>query len=539
MSDGPLFLGVDLGSQSLKLFIVDQHLEPVTESSVQFDSDLPHYQTTNGFHHFEGGRVTCPAGLWVEALERGFAGLKAKKAPLDRVVGISGSAQQHGSVYLNKGTLHVLQNLDAGRTLLEQLGGCFTVPECPVWMDSSTTRECKELESAVGGADALAKVTGSVAYERFTGNQIAKLIKDHPKEMAECERICLVSSFLASLLAGTYAPIDVSDGSGMNLLDIHRRAWCPAALAGTGKGYPLGPRLGGVVDSHQEVGVISQFWTSRYGLPKECSVFAFSGDNNNALVGLKLGGKDIAISLGTSDTLFTSLAHASPGRTGHVFAHPVLPGQYMAMLCYSNGSLTREFVNGGTDWDAFNRALQNTPPGNGGRLGFYYKSVEIAPQGAQGVHRFDPSGRRVDTFGKEEDVRGVVESQCMRMRLHATRLGLEISPEKRIFVTGGASRSTPLLQVIADVFGCPVFKDAKGAVQAAAFGAAMRAVHGWTVQRRGGDAGELYESMLAAKDTAEKLVSPRPEASRVYASMLEKYARIEGEIARGAGASNL
>ena len=35
--------------------------------------------------------------------------------------------------------------------------------------------ECRELEDAVGGAQALSDLTGSRAYERFTGVQIARV----------------------------------------------------------------------------------------------------------------------------------------------------------------------------------------------------------------------------------------------------------------------------------------------------------------------------------------------------------------------------
>ena len=100
-------------------------------------------------------------------------------------------------------------------------------------MDSSTSAECRHLENAIGGPLELAKRSGSRAYERFTGNQISKIYKSNRTAYENCERISLVSSFIASLFLGDYAPIDYSDGSGMNLLNIRTKNW-DAELAEVG-----------------------------------------------------------------------------------------------------------------------------------------------------------------------------------------------------------------------------------------------------------------------------------------------------------------
>lgn len=54
----------------------------------------------------------------------------------------------------------------------QALAGCFARRDCPIWADSSTTRECHELEEALGGPKAVAEATGSAAYCRFSGNQV-------------------------------------------------------------------------------------------------------------------------------------------------------------------------------------------------------------------------------------------------------------------------------------------------------------------------------------------------------------------------------
>lgn len=43
--------------------------------------------------------------------------------------------------------------------------GSFSVLNSPVWMDSSSSQQCNDLQAAVGGALRLAEITGSRAYE--------------------------------------------------------------------------------------------------------------------------------------------------------------------------------------------------------------------------------------------------------------------------------------------------------------------------------------------------------------------------------------
>jgi xylulokinase len=109
------------------------------------------------------------------------------------------------------------------------------MPDSPIWMDSSTAAECRALEAKLGGPARVAELTGSRAFERFTGNQIAKQVRLYPEQMANTERISLVSSFVASLFWGDYAPIDAGDGAGMNLMGIQRNRQKIEAARNMGK----------------------------------------------------------------------------------------------------------------------------------------------------------------------------------------------------------------------------------------------------------------------------------------------------------------
>lgn len=89
--------------------------------------------------------------------------------------------QQHGSVYWSNSAEELLRTLDPEKSLLDQLvPRAFSISNSPIWQDSSTTQECEELEAVVGGAQALAELTGSRAYERFTGSQINKVSMFRP-----------------------------------------------------------------------------------------------------------------------------------------------------------------------------------------------------------------------------------------------------------------------------------------------------------------------------------------------------------------------
>ena len=185
---------------------------------------LPEYRTAGGVHT-SGRKVTAPTIMWVHALDMLMDKLRVAGVEFWRVAGISGAGQQHGSVYWRRGAQQILTDCQPDKFLHQQLASAFSVQDSPIWMDSSTSEQCQQLEEAVGGPAKLSEITGSRAYERFTGSQIAKLRQQRPECYNNTERISLVSSFAASLFTGRIVGIDWADAGGMNLLDIKSKTW--------------------------------------------------------------------------------------------------------------------------------------------------------------------------------------------------------------------------------------------------------------------------------------------------------------------------
>lgn len=518
------FLGFDFSTQQLKVVAIDGDLEVILQSSVQFDSELPEFRTRGGVHiHEDKLTVTSPALMFVKALDVLLEKMRSAGFDFSRVRAVSGSGQQHGSVFWRKGARQTLKHLDPQKHLHLQLQECFALQDCPVWMDSSSSDQCQFLEEAVGGAQRLADVTGSRAYERFTGSQIAKIYRSKPEEFSETERISLISSFASSLFLGDYAPIDFSDGSGMNLMDIFERRWSQVCLDAAAP--QLADRLGDLTPSAAVLGCVSPYYSERFGFAQSCKVVAFTGDNPGSLAGMRLQEGDLAVSLGTSDTVFLWIRDPRPSIEGHIFCNPVDCSAYMALICFKNGSFTRERIRdecAGGSWERFSSALSSTPMGNHGNLGMYFDVMEITPP-AVGVHRFNAEGQRVSAFEQDVEIRAVLEGQFLAKRVHAEKLGYKILPGTRVLATGGASSNKDILQVLSDVFNAPVYTI--DVTDSACLGCAYRALHALEAER-----GASFSETLRNAPDPQLAVRPTPGAQEVYTPLMLRYAALEAQL---------
>ena len=431
-----MFLGLDCSTQSLSALILDAPEGKILhEASVNFERDFPHFKTTSGFIHGDvEGEVFSNPTMWLEALDALFAKLVADEVDLSNIEAISGSGQQHATVYLNDKFGPTLASLNPSKGLAEQIKPCLTRPLSPIWMDSSTGAECDEISAAVGSDEEVCRRSGSTTTQRFSGPQIRRFSKLSPDAWDQTASVHLNSSFLASIIAGESVSIDHGDGAGMNLMNLASGNWDADLVNATAP--DLSGKLPSLAPSNTITGTVSSYFSEKYQLNPAAKVAVWSGDNPCSLVGMGAASSGkMVISLGTSYTLFAAMERplTDPNGFGHVFGNPC--GNFMSLICFSEGALALEKLRSELDitWEQFSDAAL---------------SQETSP------------------------VRSLLDEQFINMKTHSNWMG---ETPNTIYVTGGASQNQGICQTIANIFNANVQR--MGTSASASLGAAMRAAH--------------------------------------------------------------
>uniref|UniRef100_A0A2M3ZHE4 Xylulose kinase n=1 Tax=Anopheles braziliensis TaxID=58242 RepID=A0A2M3ZHE4_9DIPT len=539
-STNETYLGFDLSTQKLKAVLLNFRLDNVAHAEVMFDSDLPEFRTTGGVN---AGRAKnefyVHPVMWIKAVDMVLDRMIMQGADLSTVVALSGTAQQHGCLFWSRAGIESLRNLDADKFLHAQIDdSAFTIHRTPIWMDATTSLQCEEMETAVGGRQKMVEITGSKCYERFSGPQIRKIFQNRPDCYRNTERISLVSSFLASIFIGDVAPIDCADGSGMNLLDIRSQDWSELCLNACAPG--LYAKLDKPSPTSSVIGNIGSFFVKRYNFNATCKVVTFTGDNLSALAGINVGQDWLVLSLGTSDTVMMKLNSPSNFSEGHVLVHPTDEG-YMGLLCFRNGSLVRESFKreeANDSWEHFNELLDSTPRGNFGNIALHFISKEILPP-VRGTLRWNKTSSLENAeqakgvlkySSPQSEIRALIEGQMLTRKSYATEMGFSFGEKTKILATGGASVNHSILQVVADVFNAQVYT--QKTTEAALLGAAYRAKYVLYIHRaKATVAGDNNLSMPSyydfiakfKQDSPSHVCDPSKDSEEIYGPMMKRY----------------
>ena len=428
-------IGVDIGTSGTKTVLFDATGQVIASATEEY----PLYQPQNGWAEQD------PADWWGAAHRTIRAVLEQSGVNPADVAGVGLSGQMHGLVMLD----------DAGSVLRRSI----------IWCDGRTGKECAEITERVG-KKRLIEITANPALPGFTAGKILWVRKNEPELYQKCRHILLPKDYIRYKLCGVFAT-EVSDASGMNLMDIPGRCWSEEILSQLEIDRALLPDM---FESYEISGRITPESTKLTGLLSGTPVVGGGGDNAAAAVGTGVVEEGKAFTtLGTSGVIF---AHSDkvtidPEGRVHTFCAAV-PGAWTVMSCTLAAGLSLKWLR-----DNFVHGEMQTAEGMG--VDPYYlmdKQAERAPIGANRLiylpylmgersPLLDENSRGV-FFGlsaihtKYDMLRAVLEGVSFSQRncLDVLR-GMGV-PTAEMFACGGGGSSPLWRQMLADVYGCPV-----------------------------------------------------------------------------------
>src|SRR6266481_4585370 len=200
-----LLLGIDSGTQSTKVLVVDSRDGKVLASAAQAYDLIPNLPA--------GAKEQHPH-TWRDATGSAIRqALRQAKAVAAEVHAIGVSGQQHGFVPLDK-------------------AGAVIRP-AKLWCDTSTAAECDEITEKLGGAKATIRALGNAVLPGFTASKILWLKKHEPKNYLQLATVLLPHDYLNFWLTGEKV-MEYGDASGTALLDVRKRKWAGAVLDAIG-----------------------------------------------------------------------------------------------------------------------------------------------------------------------------------------------------------------------------------------------------------------------------------------------------------------
>lgn len=416
-------IGIDIGTSGTKTVLFDLDGNIIKSKTAEYQI----YQPCNGWAEQN------PEDWWNAVRET------LEYVGTENVAGIGLSGQMHGLVMLDKD----------GEVIRPAI----------IWCDQRTAKECEEITGIIG-RDRLVELTANPALTGFTASKIMWVKKHEPENYARCRHILLPKDYIRYKLTGEFAT-DVSDASGMQLLDVKKRCWSDEVLEKLDIDRALLPR---VYESTEVTGYYK-------GIP----VAAGGGDNACAAVGCGAVTEGRAFTtVGTSGVVYAHTDTPIIDKLGrvHTFCCAV-PGKWHVMGVTQAAGLSlkwfKENFANNISYHEMDEMAKSVPPGAEGLLYLPYLMGERTPH-------LDPNARGV-FFGisamheKKHFVRAVMEGVAYSLRDCTEVLKEMHIPIDNMLVVGGGAKSALWREIMAGVYGMPV--QLMSSQEGAAYGAAI------------------------------------------------------------------
>jgi len=458
------FLGVDCGTQSTKVLLVDAASEEVLGVGRAAHKLV---------ERADGTREQDP-DWWVAALQTAARAALADAGV--EVAGVGVSGQQHGLVCLDA----------ADRP----------VRPAKLWNDTTTVHECEQLLDAVGGVQAAIALTGNTFLVGYTAPKVLWLRQHEPAAYAATQRMCLPHDFLNLWLTGTFAT-EPGDASGTAYFDVRRRAYSQTVLGVIDSHRDWQRTLPPIVPSISVLGQLRPQAADALGLTSGIPVSAGGGDNMMAALGVgAVVEGPVVVSLGTSGTGFAHADQAAVDPLGEASAFCDSAGGWLPLVTTLNCTVATEWIQGlfGLDHGGLDATLEVSPPGARGLTFLPHLGGERTPNHPTGAGVF--AGLRA-AHGVQDFARAVVEGVTFGLSYALRALQRSGVRSTEITLVGGGAGSDAWAQLCADVFALPVVRPPQ--TEAGALGAARQAR--WAVDGVGvnaqASAGQRFEPRLS------------------------------------------
>ena len=439
-----MYLGVDCGTQSLKVIAWDPGSESLISSSQGYGliSGLP-----------PGHKEQHPQ-TWIEALDACMERLAGQGAELSRVRAIGVSGQQHGLVLLDR----------SDRVLRP----------AKLWNDTSTGAQCRRILEAAGGLDAYTEEIGNSLPPGFTASKILWVKENEPDTYRRADTFLLPHDYLNLHLTGEKTA-EAGDASGTGYFQVARRAWSKRALKWLDPARDLAACLPRLIGAREPAGVLRPSLARKWGLPPGVRVSSGGGDNMMGAIGSgNVSGGKVTVSLGTSGTLYGYSSTPVLDPRGEIAGFCDSTGGWLPLACTMNLTVATEMVRTGfssASLEEFNCRIEAVPPGSDGLILLPYLEGERMPDVPEGTGVL--LGLRPRTALPGHLARASMEGVTLGLRYGLDRLRKLGARPDEIRLIGGGSRSRVWRQIAADVFGCPVVSLSQE--EGPAFGAALQA----------------------------------------------------------------
>lgn len=438
-------IGVDLGTSAVKILLVDQQGTVVETVSKPY----PLIHEKNGYSEQDPQH-------WVDETAAGLKDLlKTFNGNAEDIEGISFSGQMHGLVLLDN-------NKEVLRPAI-------------LWNDTRTTAECQRIYDVVG-RERLLEITKNPALEGFTLPKILWVQKNEPELFAKVKSFVLPKDYLRYKLTDKLQ-MEFSDAAGTLLLDVTERQWSREICDLFELDFTMCPQL---VDSHEEVGTVTQDFAEASGLALSTRVFAGGADNACGAIGAGIleEGKTMC-SIGTSGVVLSYEAKGDKDFDGkvHYFNHAA-PGAFytMGVTLAAGYSLSwfKDAFAPETSFDELLSDVHNVPAGSNGLLFTPYLVGERTPHADASIRGsfigMDGSHRRTDF------ARAVLEGITFSLNESISIFRESGKTIDTIVSIGGGAQNEDWLQMQADVFDAKIVR--LTSEQGPGMGAAMLAAFG-------------------------------------------------------------